>query len=115
MIGMMCIQDWLRQLRPGQSILVLVPTSNYQQQWTGELCYKPIGLRLSPELEPYLVALRGTPAAPLHESPRAWQLTLTAAGMVAVHVRRGPWGHLHEPPVGALRIDALAGLSEALA
>src|SRR4051812_24046256 len=38
-----------------------------------------------------------------------------AAGMVAVHVRRGPWGHLHEPPVGALRIDALAGLSEALA
>jgi hypothetical protein len=41
-------------------------------------------LRLSPELEPYLVALRGTPAAPLHESPRAWQLTLTAAGMVAV-------------------------------
>ena len=50
MIGMMCIQDWLRQLRPGQSILVLVPTSNYQQQWTGELCYKPIGLRLSPEL-----------------------------------------------------------------
>jgi superfamily II DNA or RNA helicase len=50
MIGMMCIQDWLRRLRPGQSILVLVPTSNYQQQWTGELCYKPIGLRLSPEL-----------------------------------------------------------------
>jgi superfamily II DNA or RNA helicase len=50
MIGMMCIQDWLRQIRPGQSILVLVPTSNYQQQWTGELCYKPIGLRLSPEL-----------------------------------------------------------------
>ena len=23
-----------------------------------------------------------------------------AAGMVAVHVRRGPWGHLHEPPLG---------------
>jgi superfamily II DNA or RNA helicase/predicted ArsR family transcriptional regulator len=49
MIGMMCIQDWLRTLRPGQSILVLVPTSNYQQQWIGELCYKPIGLRLPPE------------------------------------------------------------------
>lgn len=57
MIGMMCIQDWLRQLNPGQSILVLVPTSNYQQQWTGELCYKPIGLRLSPEL-----IFSGTPA-----------------------------------------------------
>jgi superfamily II DNA or RNA helicase len=49
MIGMMCIQDWLRSLRPGQSILVLVPTANYQQQWIGELCFKPIGLRLPPE------------------------------------------------------------------
>ena len=50
MIGMMCIQDWLKNLRPGQSILILVPTSNYLQQWTGEMCYKPIGLRLSPEM-----------------------------------------------------------------
>jgi superfamily II DNA or RNA helicase len=50
MIGMLCIQDWLRVLRPGQSILVLVPTTNYQQQWIGELCFNPIGLRLSPEL-----------------------------------------------------------------
>jgi hypothetical protein len=50
MIGMLCIQDWLASLRPGQSILVLVPTSNYLQQWSGELCYKPIGLRLSPEM-----------------------------------------------------------------
>jgi hypothetical protein len=41
-------------------------------------------LRVSPELEPYLVALRGTLAVPLHEAPGAWQLTLTAAGMVAV-------------------------------
>jgi hypothetical protein len=39
-------------------------------------------LRVSPELEPYLVVLPGTRsvAAP----PSAWQLTLTAAGMVAV-------------------------------
>jgi HAD superfamily hydrolase (TIGR01509 family) len=29
------------------------------------------------------------------------------AGMVAVHIRRGPWGHLHEPPPGALRIRSL--------
>lgn len=50
MIGMMCIQHWLRTLSPGQSILVLVPTVNYQQQWVGELCYKPLGLRLSSHL-----------------------------------------------------------------
>jgi hypothetical protein len=37
-------------------------------------------LRLSPELEPYFVAVRGTPSA----APSAWQLTLTVAGMVAV-------------------------------
>jgi len=37
-----------------------------------------------------------------------------AAGMVAVHVRRGPWGHLHEPPSAALRIDSLDQLPEAL-
>jgi FMN phosphatase YigB (HAD superfamily) len=30
-----------------------------------------------------------------------------AAGMTAVHVRRGPWGYLHEPPTGALRIRSL--------
>jgi hypothetical protein len=41
-------------------------------------------LRVSPELEPYLVVLRGTQAAPFDGAPNAWQLTLTAAGMVAV-------------------------------
>jgi hypothetical protein len=41
-------------------------------------------LRISPELEPYLVVLRGTQAAPFQGAPGAWQLTLTAAGMVAV-------------------------------
>ena len=30
-----------------------------------------------------------------------------AAGMVAVHVRRGPWGHLQEPPPEAIRIRSL--------
>jgi FMN phosphatase YigB (HAD superfamily) len=30
-----------------------------------------------------------------------------AAGMVAVHVRRGPWGYLHEPPPQALRVASL--------
>jgi hypothetical protein len=44
-------------------------------------------LRLSPELEPYLVVVRGTRlAAPIdgkRPAPSTWQLTLTAAGMVA--------------------------------
>ena len=38
-----------------------------------------------------------------------------ASGMVAVHVRRGPWGHLHEPPAAAIRIRSLDELPEALA
>ena len=38
-----------------------------------------------------------------------------AAGMVAVQVRRGPWGFLHEPPAGAIRIGSLDELPEALA
>jgi hypothetical protein len=41
-------------------------------------------LRVAPELEPYLVVLRETRLAPFDGSPTAWQLTLTAAGMVAV-------------------------------
>jgi FMN phosphatase YigB (HAD superfamily) len=36
------------------------------------------------------------------------------AGMVAVHVRRGPWGHLHEPPPAALRASSLAEVPELL-
>ncbi len=36
------------------------------------------------------------------------------AGMVAVHVRRGPWGHLHEPPTEAIRIRTLEELPAAL-
>ena len=38
-----------------------------------------------------------------------------AAGMVAVHVRRGPWGHLHKPPPEAIGVRSLAELPEALA
>jgi HAD superfamily hydrolase (TIGR01509 family) len=37
-----------------------------------------------------------------------------AAGMVAVHIRRGPWGLLHEPPPGAVRITSLDELPEAV-
>ncbi len=50
LIGMMCIQSWLQTLHAGQSIMVLVPTNAYQQQWLAELCYNPIGLQLSPEM-----------------------------------------------------------------
>lgn len=41
-------------------------------------------------------------------------LPALAAGMVAVHVRRGPWGYLHEPPPEALRIDSLEQLLDVL-
>ena len=37
-----------------------------------------------------------------------------AAGLVAVHVRRGPWGYLHDPPSGALRINSLDELAGVL-
>jgi HAD superfamily hydrolase (TIGR01509 family) len=35
------------------------------------------------------------------------------AGMVGVHIRRGPWGHLHQPPASAVRIRSLDELPEA--
>jgi FMN phosphatase YigB (HAD superfamily) len=38
-----------------------------------------------------------------------------AAGMIGVHIRRGPWGHLQEPPPGAIRITSLDELPGALA
>jgi FMN phosphatase YigB (HAD superfamily) len=38
-----------------------------------------------------------------------------AAGMVAVHIRRGPWGHLHDPPSNAVRIRSLDELPAVLA
>jgi HAD superfamily hydrolase (TIGR01509 family) len=36
------------------------------------------------------------------------------AGMVGVHIRRGPWGHLRQPPPGAIRIASLDELPAAL-
>jgi FMN phosphatase YigB (HAD superfamily) len=38
-----------------------------------------------------------------------------AAGMTGVHIRRGPWGHLHDPPPAAVRIRTLDELPEAIA
>jgi HAD superfamily hydrolase (TIGR01509 family) len=37
-----------------------------------------------------------------------------AAGMVGVHIRRGPWGYLQQPPEGGIRIRSLDELPEAL-
>ena len=38
-----------------------------------------------------------------------------AAGLVAVHVRRGPWGRLQRAPADALVVDSLDQLPDALA
>ena len=38
-----------------------------------------------------------------------------AAGLSAVHVRRGPWGRLQRTPPGVPAIDSLAALPDALA
>ncbi len=37
-------------------------------------------------------------------------LPALAAGMTAVHIRRGPWGYLDNPPSAALRIRSLSEL-----
>ncbi len=37
-----------------------------------------------------------------------------AAGMVALHIRRGPWGYLQEAPAEAIRISSLDQLPAAL-
>jgi FMN phosphatase YigB (HAD superfamily) len=37
-----------------------------------------------------------------------------AAGLVAVHIRRGPWGHLHPPPAQAIAIRSLDELPEVI-
>jgi FMN phosphatase YigB (HAD superfamily) len=37
-----------------------------------------------------------------------------AAGMVAVHIRRGPWGYLHEPPSEAIQIRGLGEVPDVL-
>lgn len=42
-------------------------------------------------------------------------LPALAFGLVAVHVRRGPWGRLQPTPASALAIDSLSELPDALA
>jgi superfamily II DNA or RNA helicase len=89
-VGMMCIQDWLRAMNRGQSILILVPTTNYQQQWIGELCYNRIGLKLSPE-----IIFSGTPSqfhryvAHTGEHPAIVLLTYTALAQLGSPTGKG--------------------------
>jgi superfamily II DNA or RNA helicase len=83
LIGMMCIQDWLRTLSRGESILILVPTANYVQQWVAELCYKTIGLQISPD-----EIFTGTPMSyeaeqkKSHNSPALLIMTYTSLAQV---------------------------------
>jgi FMN phosphatase YigB (HAD superfamily) len=42
-------------------------------------------------------------------------LPARSAGLRPVHVRRGPWAYLHDPPVGTPQIGSLAQLPEVLA
>lgn len=91
MIGMLAIQDWLRSLQRGQSILVLVPTSNYQQQWIDEISFNPIGLQLSPQ-----VIFAGTPTQlenyQHHTGGHPALLLMTYAAMAQLGSPRGKGG-----------------------
>ena len=72
----------------------------------------------SPEFFARLVSEAGCPAAAVaYVGDRVDNdiLPALAAGMVAVHLRRGPWGYLHDAPAEAIRVDSLAELPAALA
>jgi FMN phosphatase YigB (HAD superfamily) len=65
-----------------------------------------------------LVRIAGVPAAQVaYVGDRADNDVVPAlrAGMVAVHLRRGPWGRLQATPAGAIAIESLAELPGALA
>jgi FMN phosphatase YigB (HAD superfamily) len=65
-----------------------------------------------------LAGVAGIPAADVaYVGDRADNDVLPAlrAGMVAVHLLRGPWGRLQETPSGAITIESLAELPGALA
>jgi hypothetical protein len=75
-------------------VLAFVGASTFQrlvQSSVEELAYahrigllRGFYLRFAPELEPYVVVVRGTSVDGERLAPSAWQLMLTAAGMVAV-------------------------------
>ncbi len=94
LIGMMCLDDWFHALSPGEAVLILVPTVNYQQQWVRELCHTPIGLRLTPD-----VIFTGTPAALEQErateglAPAVIIMTYTALAQTGSGAGKGGFDH----------------------
>jgi HAD superfamily hydrolase (TIGR01549 family) len=75
-------------------------------------CEKP-----APEFFERIIAEAGcAPAEIAYVGDRVDNDVLPAlrAGMVAVHLRRGPWGFLHAPPPEAPRASSLAELPELL-
>ena len=94
LIGMMCLDDWFHALSPGETILILVPTVNYQQQWVKELCHTSIGLRLTPD-----VIFTGTPAALEDEragkglEPAVIIMTYTALALTGAAAGKGGFDH----------------------
>ena len=71
----------------------------------------------APEFFEHVLAAAGRPAAEVAYVGDVVAndiIPSLAAGMVAVHIRRGPWGYLHEPPDEAIRIRSLDELPEVL-
>ena len=71
----------------------------------------------APEFFEHVVELAGVPAEKIaYVGDRVDNdiRPALAAGMVAVHIRRGPWGHLHSPPPEAIRIGSLDELPQVL-
>jgi FMN phosphatase YigB (HAD superfamily) len=71
----------------------------------------------SPEFFARVVDLAGVPAEKIaYVGDRSDNdvAPAIAAGMVGVHIRRGPWGYLQEPPAGAVRIRSLDELPAVL-
>jgi FMN phosphatase YigB (HAD superfamily) len=71
----------------------------------------------APEFFARLIDAGGVPAAELaYVGDRVDNdvLPARAAGIAAVHVRRGPWGLLHETPTGVPSIRSLAELPAVL-
>jgi HAD superfamily hydrolase (TIGR01549 family) len=65
-----------------------------------------------------LVGLAGVPASEVaYVGDRADNDVLPAreAGLVAVHLRRGPWGRLQETPAGVIAVESLAEVPDTLA
>lgn len=72
----------------------------------------------SPEFFAQVVELAGVPAERIaYVGDRVDNdiVPALAAGLVAVHIRRGPWGLLHAAPAGAITIESLDELPGVLA